>query len=62
MSVVIKNVANDDAELKSLIQDINAYIRKVREPLHFRLFKTRRNVESLCCMKSQLQSCPFLHI
>lgn len=62
MSVVIKNVANDDAELKSLIQDINAYIRKVREPLHSRLFKTRRNVESLCCMKSQLQSCLFLHI
>ena len=49
MSVVIKNVANDDAELKSLIQDINAYIRKSKGTVAFSIIqnKTERRISML---------------
>lgn len=48
-SVVIKNVANDDAELKSLIQDINAYIRKSKGTVAFSIIqnKTERRISML---------------
>lgn len=49
MSVVIKNVANDDAELKSLIQDINDYIRKSKGTVAFSIIqnKTERRISML---------------
>lgn len=49
MSVVIKNVANDDAELKSLIQDINDYIRKSKGTVVFSIIqnKTERRISML---------------
>lgn len=47
--LVIKNVANDDAELKSLIKDINDYIRKSKGTVAFSIIqnKTERRISML---------------
>lgn len=47
--LVIKNVANDNAELKSLIKDINDYIRKSKGTVAFSILqnKTERRISML---------------
>lgn len=49
--IKIKEVAEKDAELMYLIDDINAYIKKVKAPLRSLLSKTKQNDEYRCCMK-----------
>lgn len=48
-SVIIKNVADDDAELKNLIRDINDYVKKSKGTVAFSIIqnKTERRISML---------------